>query len=233
MNWGWIGANTGLIGERALEHIALSAPPVVIGFLVSIPLGYLASRSNAWRSVLLTVGNIAYTIPSLALLVLVPITLGLAILNSSNVVLALTVYSIALMVRVAADAFASVPRDVAGSAVAVGFSPMQRFFAVELPLAGPVLLAGVRVVSVSTVSLVSVGAVIGIDNLGLMFTDAFRNDNFPEAVAGIVAVLLIAALFDLVLTTLGRILMPWIRGARVVAPRPSRFRAAPPTGAGA
>lgn len=220
MNWGWIGANTGLIGERVLEHIALSAPPVVIGFLVSIPLGYLASRSNAWRSVLLTVGNIAYTIPSVALLVLVPIALGRAILDPSNVVVALTIYALALMVRVAADAFASVPRDVAGSAVAVGFSPVQRFFGVELPLAGPVLLAGVRVVSVTTVSLVSVGALIGVENLGSFFIDAFQRSFFTEAAVGILAVLVVAALFDGVLTTLGRLLMPWNR----VGAAPGRSR---------
>lgn len=231
MNWGWIGSNAGLIGTRVLEHVGLSVPPIVLGFMLSIPLGYAASRSKAARSVLLTLGNIAYTIPSLALLVLVPVLLGAAILNPRNVVIALTVYGLALMVRVAADAFASVPRDVAGSAVAVGFSPAQRFLAIELPLAGPVLLAGVRVVSVSTVSLVSVGALIGVDNLGSFFLDAFQRQFLTEAIVGIVCVLIVAAVFDLILAMLGRLLMPWNR--RTAAVRSSRFRRRPAAQLGA
>jgi osmoprotectant transport system permease protein len=224
MDWGWIGSNAGLIWERVLEHVALSAPPIVIGFLISIPLGYWASRSRVARSVLLVVGNIVYTIPSLALIVLVPVVLGLPLLTPVNVIVALTLYALALMVRTAADAFASVPRDVASSATSIGFSPIQRFFSVELPLAGPVLLASVRVVSVSTVSLVSVGAVIGVDNLGSFFTDAFQRSFPTEAIVGIVTVLIVAAVFDVVLNLLGRALMPWRRGAPRAAERPSWLR---------
>jgi osmoprotectant transport system permease protein len=213
MNWGWIGRNLELIGGRTLEHLALAAPPIVIGFLISVPLGYWASRSKVARSILLTLGGILYTIPSIALLVLVPVVLGLAILNPLNVVGALTVYAVALMVRSAADAFASVSPDVLASATAIGYSPVQRFFRVELPLAGPVLLAGLRVVSVSTVSLVTVGAVIGIESLGSFFTDGFQN-NFPtESYVGIVLVLVIAAAFDVALVLIGRALLPWNRRA--------------------
>ncbi|HWH25656.1 MAG TPA: ABC transporter permease subunit [Pseudolysinimonas sp.] len=220
MDWGWIGRNLDQMWSQALEHAALSTLPIVIGFLISVPLGYWASRSTAARSILFVLGNIVYTIPAIALIVFVPVTLGLAVLDPRNLVVALTLYAIALMVRAASDAFAAVPHDVTGSATAVGFSGIQRFFAVDLPLAGPVLLAGVRVVSVSTVSLVSVGALTGIDNLGMLFTDAFRNDNFPEAVAGIVAVLIIAAVFDIVLSLIGRLLMPWNRRSpsRVLRP---------------
>ena len=218
MDWGWIGRNLDLIGGRLLEHIALTAPPIVIGFLISIPLGYWASRSRAARSVLLVAGNIVYTIPAIALLVLVPVLLGGAILDPNNLVIALTLYALSLMIRTGADAFASVPRDVAASATAVGYSAVQRFFAVELPLAGPVLLAGVRVVSVSTVSLASVGALTGIDNLGSFFTDAFQRQFPTEAIVGLVAVLVLAAVYDVILQVLGRILMPWNRRSRRRAP---------------
>ena len=108
MNWVWIGSNLGLIGGRILEHLALTAPPIVIGLVLSIPLGYAASRSKVARSILLSVGGILYTIPSIALLVLVPVVLGLAILNPLNLVFALSIYAVAIMVRSAADAFASV-----------------------------------------------------------------------------------------------------------------------------
>jgi osmoprotectant transport system permease protein len=224
MDWGWIGRNLSDIWAEVVQHTALAALPIVIGFVVSIPLGYWASRSRAARSVLLVVGNVVYTVPAIALLVFLPVLLGLAILDPTNLVIALVLYAIALMVRASADAFASVSRDVAASATAVGYSAVQRFFSVELPLAGPVLVAGLRVVSVSTVSLVSVGAVTGIDNLGFLFTDAFRNNNFPEAVAGIVAILLIAGVFDVVISFSGRLLMPWAR--RSAATRPAWMRPA-------
>jgi osmoprotectant transport system permease protein len=115
------------------------------------------------------------------------------------------------MVRTTADALASVPGDVLQSATAVGFSEWRRFWSVELPLAGPVLLAGLRVVSVSTVSLVSVGALVGVANLGNLFTDGL-NRYFPfEVGVGIVAIMLVALVFDLVLVLLGRLLLPWTR----------------------
>ncbi|MBW4032074.1 MAG: ABC transporter permease [Acidobacteria bacterium] len=209
MNWVWIGSNLGLIGGRILEHLALTAPPIVIGLVLSIPLGYAASRSSVARSVLLSVGGILYTIPSIALLVLVPVTLGLAILDPFNLVFALSIYAVAIMVRSAADAFASVPKDVVSSATSTGYSGWQRFFGVELPLAIPVLLAGIRVVSVSTVSLASVGALIGIDQLGSFFTDAFQRSFLTEAIVGIVAILLLAALYDVLLARIGHALTPW------------------------
>ena len=137
--------------------------------------------------------------------------MSLPILNPANLVFTLSIYAVAIMVRSAADAFASVPGDVRSSATAIGFSGWQRFFTVELPLAGPVLLAGIRVVSVSTVSLASVGALIGTDQLGSFFTDAFQR-NFPtEAIVGIVAIVLIAAAYDVILSRIGRLVMPWNR----------------------
>jgi osmoprotectant transport system permease protein len=211
----WVWSHLGDIGGMTLDHIGLSVPPIAIGFLASIPLGYWASRSAVARSVLLTAGNILYTIPGLALVVLVPVVLGLSLINPLNVVGALTIYAVAIMVRSAADAFASVDSDVRQSATAQGYSAAQRFFRVELPLAGPVLLAGIRVVSVSTISLVTIGALVGIPSLGSFFTDAFQRDFLLEAVVGFVLVLVLAAVFDLVLARIGRSLMPWNRGGSV------------------
>ncbi len=219
MNWGWIGSNLELIGGRVLEHLALTAPPIVIGLVLSIPLGYWAGRSQVARSILLSLGGVLYTIPSIALLVLVPVVLGLAILDPLNLVFALSIYAVAIMVRSAADAFASVPQDVLASATAVGFSRWQRFFAVELPLAVPVLLAGIRVVSVSTVSLASVGALIGIDQLGSFFTDAFQRSFLTEAIVGIVCILLLAALYDVILSRIGHAITPWNHARRMAAPQ--------------
>jgi osmoprotectant transport system permease protein len=210
----WVWAHLGDLWSLTVAHVGLSVPPIVLGFVISIPLGYWASRSRVARSALLTVGNILYTIPGLALVVLVPVVLGLSLLNPLNVIVALTIYAIALMVRSAADAFASVDEPVKQSATAQGHSAAQRFLRVELPLAGPVLLAGIRVVSVSTISLVTVGALVGIQSLGSLFTDGYQRNFVLEVVVGFVLVLVLAAFFDLVLTGLGRLLMPWNRGRR-------------------
>jgi len=210
----WVWTNFGLIWGLTLSQVWLSALPIVIGFAVSIPLGYLASRSRVARSLLLSVGGILYTIPSLALFIVIPVIIGTTLLDPINVVIALTIYAIAIMVRSSADAFASVPSSVQDSATAVGYSRFQQFFAVDLPLAGPVLLAGIRVVSVSTVSLVSVGSVIGVSSLGFLFTDGFQRQFYTEIWTGIVGTLVVAAVFDIVLVLIGRVLMPWNRRSK-------------------
>ncbi len=207
----WVVTNFGLIWGLTLNQIWLCVIPIILGFAVAVPLGYLASRSTLIRSVLLSLGGIAYAIPSLALFLIIPVLIGTTILDPTNVIIALTIYAISIMVRSAADAFAAVPAPVQDSAAAVGFSRRQQFFAVDLPLAGPVLLAGMRVVSVSTVSLASVGAVIGVSSLGFLFTDGFQRSFFTEIWVGVVGTLIIAAVFDILLVLLGRSLMPWSR----------------------
>ncbi len=216
----WVWNNLPQIWQLTLAHAVLSVPPIIIGFVLSIPLGYWASRYRIVRGILLSVGGLLYTIPSLALVVLVPVVLGLPVLSPTNVIVALSVYAVAIMLRSSADAFASVSGDVRESATAIGYSSRQRFFSIEFPLAIPVLFAGLRVVSVSTVSLVTVGAFIGVDSLGNLFTDSYQRGIPEEAITGIVAVLVIAAVFDIVLSRLGRALTPWARTQRVPAVDP-------------
>lgn len=210
----WLWSNFDLIWSLMVAHIWLSALPIIIGFVVSLPIGWVANRYRLSRSFLLTIGGILYAIPSLPLFVAMPALIGTKILSPLNVVVALSIYALALMVRTTADALASVPVDVIQSATAIGFSAWRRFWSVELPLAGPVLLAGLRVVSVSTISLVSVGALIGVPNLGFLFTDGFNRSFIEEAVIGIVAMVIVALVFDGILVLLGRLLLPWSRADR-------------------
>ena len=153
----WIVNNLGLIGGLTLEHLRLSVVPIVLGFVIAIPLGWVAWRYRVTRGLVLTVAGLLYTIPSLALFVVLPPLLGIPFLSEFNVTIALTLYAVALMARAAADAFGSVDPGVRQSATAVGYSAWRRFWEVEFPLAGPVLLAGLRVVAVSTIALVTVG----------------------------------------------------------------------------
>lgn len=198
----------------ALQHIALSVPAIVIGFVLAVPLGWLANRYRVTRGVLLSIVSILYAVPSFALLFVIPVLIGTRILDPLNLVVILSVYAVAIMVRTAADAFAAVPGDVLQSATAVGFSSWRRFWAVELPLAGEVLISGLRVVSVSTVSLTTVGALIGNGGLGQLFTDGYQRLFIEEVVVGIVGTVVIAVVFDLVIVLVGRFAMPWRRTER-------------------
>ncbi|HPU04347.1 MAG TPA: ABC transporter permease subunit, partial [Rhodoglobus sp.] len=192
----WVLNNLPLIGRLTLEHIALAIPPIVIGFLLSIPLGFLAYRYRLTRGVLLTVAGLLYTVPSLALFVVLPPLLGISYLSSLNLSIALTIYAVAIMSRSMADALTSVDPAIRQSATAVGFGSWRRFWTVEFPLAGPVILAGLRVTAVSTISLVTVGILIGVENLGYLFTNGFQRRIVPEILAGVVTVVIIALVVD-------------------------------------
>jgi osmoprotectant transport system permease protein len=232
----WVVTNWSQISDYGLAHIWLSIPPIVVGFAISLPLGWVANRfaiSNGAlrlvRPVLLTVAGILYAIPSLPLFALLPSLIGTRILDPLNVEIALTLYAIALMVRTTADGLAAVSDDVKLSASAMGYSTARRFFGVELPLAGPVLLAGLRVVSVSTVSLVTIGSVIGVNSLGFFFIDGYQRAFLTEVWVGIIGTVVIALVFDVLLVLLGRWLMPWTRRQRVS--RAARLAAAEVVGA--
>jgi osmoprotectant transport system permease protein len=206
----WLFSNLDLVWALTLEHIRLSAIPIALGFVIAVPLGWVAWRYRWSRGTILTLVGLLYTIPSLALFVLLPPILGISFLSEINVIIALTIYAVALMVRSATDALSSVEADVRASATAVGYAGWGRFWSVELPLAGPVLLAGLRVVSVSTVSLLTVGVLIGTNSLGYLFTNGLQRGIAVEIVTGIIVTMLVALLFDLILVLLGRLLMPWL-----------------------
>jgi osmoprotectant transport system permease protein len=224
----WVVDNLELIGQLTLVHLATAVPPIVLSFLLSIPVGWAANRFAVSRGLVLSAAALLYAIPSLPFFLVMPIILGTGLRDSLNVVVVLTVYGVALMARSTADGLASVDPDVRESAAAVGFSSRARFWRVELPLAGPVLLAGLRVVAVSTISLTTVGAVLGIDSLGILFTDGFQRNIPEEIAAGIVFTIAMALVVDLILVLLGRALMPWTRAASAQqnpSPRSSRTAA--------
>ncbi|MCD9199723.1 ABC transporter permease [Aeromicrobium wangtongii] len=217
----WVQDNTDKIGDLLLSHLWLSIVPIVLGFAIALPIGWFASRHPRAKGLLLSIAGVLYTIPSLAFFLILPGIIGTGFLSPLNVVVALTVYAVAIMVRSATDAFESVSPAVLDAATAAGFAPAGRAFLVELPLAGPVLLAGLRVVAVSTVSLVSVGALIGVNNLGSLFTEGYRTDNDAEILTGVVAIVAIALLLDALIVLAGRILLPWNRGARTRSRHPA------------
>jgi osmoprotectant transport system permease protein len=214
----WIANNLELIGRLSVEHIRLSILPIVAGFALSIPIGWVAYRFKLTRGLLLTLAGLLFTIPSLALLVILPPFLGISALSDANLTIALTIYAVAIMARSVADALGSVDPDIRQSATAVGFGSWRRFWTVEFPLAGPVILAGLRVTAVSTISLVTVGILIGTESLGYLFTNGYQRGIVVEIFAGVVAVVAIALVVDYLLVLLGRAVMPWTRKQKTARP---------------
>lgn len=208
----WVLNNLGLIGELAVVHLRQSVIALVLGFVISVPLGWVAWRYRLVRSGVITITGLLYTIPSIALLVLLPSATGLySITSETNLVVALTIYAIAILVRAVADGLNSVDEGVRQASTAMGYGSFRRFWAVEFPLAGPVILAGLRVTAASTIALATVGILAGIINLGYLFTNGLDRRIIPEVVAGVVAVVVLALVVDLVLLIAGRLLMPWTR----------------------
>ena len=208
----WTLGNLDLIAELTWNHVRLAAIPIVVSFLLSVPLGWFANRNRTMRTIVITGGSLLYTIPSLPLFVILPLVIPTRVLDETNLIVALSIYGVAIMARSASDALSSVPDSTLDASSAIGFSPVARFFRVELPLAGPVLLAGIRVVSVSTIALVSVGVIIGSANLGYLFQNGKQRGILEEVVVGILISLLLALIFDIILVTIGRLLMPWNTG---------------------
>lgn len=212
----WVLDNLDLIWALTVDHLRQSLIAIVLGFAIAIPIGWAAFRYTALRGPTLATVGLLYTIPSLGLFAVLAAAFGIPLLSETNLIVALTIYAVAIMTRSVADGLVSVDPVTREAAVAVGFGPWRRFWAVDFPLAGPVLLAGLRVTASSTISLATVGILIGVQNLGYLFTNGFQRRIIPEVLAGVVAVVLVAVLIDLLLVASGRVLMPWNRR------RPSR-----------
>ena len=220
----WVLENLDLIWALTVDHLRQSAIAVVAGFVIAVPIGWLAFRYTTLRGTVLTIIGLLYTIPSLAMFILLPAVFGFPALSDINLIVALAIYAVAIMTRSVTDGLGSVDEVTRSAAVAVGFGAWRRFWTVDFPLAGPVILAGLRVTAMSTISLATVGALIGVQNLGYLFTNGAQRRIVAEVFAGVVAVVVIAVLVDLVLMLLGRALMPWSR--RASAPRTTRMQAA-------
>ncbi len=200
------------------DHTWLSVVPVVVGLLLALPLGWLSRRFDWVYPPMMSITGLLYTIPSIALFVLIPPLLGLDPLSPLQVPIALSLYSTALLVRVVADGLGAVSTETLQAATAVGFKPLGRFFRVELPIAVPVITAGLRVAIVANVSIVTVAGTIGFDNLGRLFDTGFKLSTgtpyYPPIVLGIVLCVLLALVLDGLVLLVNRWLTPWRRAVR-------------------
>lgn len=214
LDWAWIQRNLAMIGTLLVEHIVLSVLPVLIALVISLPLGFLVFKTKRVANVILAFLGVIYSIPSLALFVMMPLILGTKILNPVNIVAALAIYSIALLVRSVVDGLRSVPASVKQSASAVGYGWLRRLFRVELPLAMPVIFAGLRVVTVSNIALVSVAVLIGSGALGKLFDLGFGSFFYTPIIVGLVLMLALALVADAMILLIQRGTLPWFRKRR-------------------
>jgi osmoprotectant transport system permease protein len=191
----------------------LAAVPVVAGLLIALPVGWFASRFRWTYPPAITFAGLLYTVPSIVIFLVLPGVLGTGILDPVNVAVALTIYCVALLVRVIADGLSAVSPETMAAASAMGYTDRQRLFAVQFPLAIPIIGAGLRVAAVSNVSLVAVASTLGVSQLGQLFTAGFhatRNEATPIWL-GLIMFVLIAFVYDGLIVSAVWLATPWRR----------------------
>jgi osmoprotectant transport system permease protein len=212
-SWSGFGydGNWDVVWHYTLAHLEITLLALALGALVAFPLGLAGYRWRRTYPAILGIANVLYTIPSLALIIVLGIGFGLGLLNDKPLIVALAIYALAILVRNLVEGLRAVPDHVKDAALGMGYTPTRRLFAVELPLALPAIMAGLRVAAVSTISLVSVGGVLGRGGLGFLFFEGYRRDRPNEIWAGIGASIVLAVLVDVLLVLARRAMTPWIR----------------------
>ena len=209
IRWDWIVANLDDIVARTQEHIVMTVIAVGIGFVISFALSLLIVRWRRLYSPIIGASGVLYAIPSLGLFaLLIPLT-GVSLLTAE---VALVSYTLLILVRNIVAGFDGVPRDVVEAATGMGYGPWQLLWRIQLPLALPTIVAGLRIATVTTVGLVAVTALIGQSNLGSLIVQRGIRASFPTAIlVGAIGSVLLGLLADLGFVGLQRLLTPWSR----------------------
>lgn len=186
--------------------MALTAISVFLGIVIALPLAILAARRRSVAAAVIPVVNAIYTIPSVALLALLLPTTGT---GRTPAVIALTLYSLAILVRNTLEGLRGVPGEVLDAADGMGYTPIRRLLRVELPLALPAIVAGIRLATVSTIGLVTVTFIVDQGGLGRFIQDGYQRDFHTPLVVGIVLSVALAVVADLILVRVERLVSPW------------------------
>jgi osmoprotectant transport system permease protein len=204
----YYSSRAGDLTDALVQHIGIVVVSVLLGLAVAVPLALLARRYRRLEGLIVGTTTAIYTIPSLALFsLLVPAT-GLGV---TTVVIGLGLYSLTILVRSILDGLHTVPADVRESAVGMGYAARRLLWRVEVPLALPTIMAGLRVATVSTVALTTVGAILDYGGLGDLLVDGTRTDFKAQVLATSVLCVLLAVALDLLLVGVQRMLTPWSR----------------------
>lgn len=210
----WVGDHLDDLWAATVEHLLLTGVSVAIGLVVSLGLAVVALRWRRTYGPLSQFASVLYTIPSLAAFALLWPLLGGVRNRFTIAVVALTTYTILILLRNIVTGIEGVDEGVREAAVGMGYRPARLFLEVQLPLALPTIIAGVRIATVTVVGLVTVTALIGLGGAGGLILDGFRRGPLPtQVLAGILLSVLLAAVFDFLLLQLERVLTPWLRRA--------------------
>jgi osmoprotectant transport system permease protein len=209
IRWSWISGHVPVIRDALTQHIELTAIAVGIGLLIAIPLGLVAWRQRLLRGPIFSVTGILYTIPSLALFaILIPLT-GLTVLTAE---IGLVSYTLLILIRNIVVGMDAVPLDVREAARGMGYRPLAEVIRVDLPLARPAIMAGIRIATVTTIGLVTVTALRGEGGLGSLILDGLIRDFKTPLVVGTLLSVVLAVVADVSLSGVQRLLTPWSRG---------------------
>ena len=208
MRWDWLGAHLGPIADRVGQHLYLTVIAVAIGFAISFLLAALSIRRRKLYPFVVVLSTAIYTIPSFAVFVVLIVVWGPSVLSAE---VPLVMYTVVLFVPNIVAGFDTVPLEVIDSANGMGFTPWQRWWQVELPLALPLVVASVRLATVSTIGLVTVTAVLGdtLGGLGYYILDGYHRSFTTEILVGGLLSIALAVVADLALVLLQRALTPW------------------------
>ncbi|HEU4916593.1 MAG TPA: ABC transporter permease [Acidimicrobiia bacterium] len=209
IDWEWIGRNMDQIVERTWEHLGLTAVSVLLGLVISVGLAIIALRWRWTYAPITWVTGLLYTIPSLALFALLVPIVGL---NATNAVIALTSYTLLIIIRNLVAGIDGVPASVTEAADGMGYTPQARFWRMEVPLALPAIIAGLRIATVTTVGLVTVTAVLGLGGYGFFILRGLNTFFWTQILVGVVLSVVLATLLDVGFVWLERVLSPWARG---------------------
>nr|WP_203600793.1 ABC transporter permease [Streptomyces sp. SID10853] len=206
--WDYVTSRSQELTDATVQHIWITAVSVAIGLVVAVPLALLARRGRLFAGPVLGLTTVLYTVPSLAMFSLLLPWFGL---SAALVVTGLVLYSLTILVRNLLAGLAAVPEDAREAARGMGYGPVRLLWEVELPLALPALFAGVRIATVSTVALTTVGSIVGKGGLGNLISDALPTLFKAQVLTASVLCVLLAVLADLMLLGVQRLLTPWTR----------------------
>ena len=212
-SWQYVHDNADAILAALRFHAGLTAQTVIIALVVAVPLAVVAYWVRPLTGPILALSGVLYTIPSLALLALLAPAVGTT--SGASVLIALVLYALLVLVRNSLAGLTQVPDEVRDAAAGMGYGRFGRLLRIELPLALPGIITGLRLATVSTVALVTVGSLIGKGGLGDLILGGFRNNFFKaQILTGAILCVALALVLDLILAGVGRLLTPWTRERR-------------------
>jgi osmoprotectant transport system permease protein len=210
IDWSWVNDHSSEILDRTREHFILLAWSMLFALILAIPLALVSLHRRRLYAGVLIVTGVLYTIPSVAAFALLQPYTGL---SRTTVIIPLSMYALLILVRNIVTGLQQVPAEIQDAAIGLGYSPTRKLWTIDVPLALPTIMAGIRVAVVTIIGLISVGALFGQGGLGLLMTDGFQRDFRTPLVVGLVLTVAFAVAVDLFLLGAQKLLTPWTRRA--------------------